>query len=182
MSFFSIKDFIDSGKKSLRDKNYWAALSVALMLPSMCSRLTYADNEEYFKSDHLPRDKKCYIDWCNEYIKDSWIISCLGEKYAEVLYSLRCDIVHAGCADIYSDKKRVYLFLGDNCIATELTKYRIIDISTLCDVIFDCSDIWSTNFGDSKIKYNYVFDRRNHKDMSLYNKLCDEERIDYSKE
>lgn len=72
--------------------------------------------------------------------------------------------------------------LGDNCIATELTKYRIIDISTLCDVIFDCSDIWSTNFGDSKIKYNYVFDRRNHKDMSLYNKLCDEERIDYSKE
>ena len=48
MSFFSIKDFIDSGKKSLRDKNYWAALSVALMLPSMCSRLTYADTEEYF--------------------------------------------------------------------------------------------------------------------------------------
>ena len=76
------------------------------MLPSMCSRLTYADNEEYFQSLHLQRDKKCYIDWCNEYIKDRWIISCLGEEYAEVLYSLRCDIVHAGCADIYSDKKK----------------------------------------------------------------------------
>lgn len=37
MSFFSIKDFITSGRKSLDDKNYWSALSVALMLPSMCS-------------------------------------------------------------------------------------------------------------------------------------------------
>lgn len=109
MSFFSIKDFIDSGKKSLRDKNYWAALSVALMLPSMYSRLTYADNEEYFKSDHLPRDKKCYIDWCNEYIKDSWIISCLGEKYAEVLYSLRC-ISYMLVALIFIQMKKEYIY------------------------------------------------------------------------
>ena len=35
MSYFSIEDFIESGEKSLKDKNYWSALSVALALPSM---------------------------------------------------------------------------------------------------------------------------------------------------
>lgn len=41
MSYFSILDFVKSGKKSLVDKNYWSALSVALMLPSMCSRIMF---------------------------------------------------------------------------------------------------------------------------------------------
>lgn len=41
MSYFSIEDFIESGEKSLKDKNYWSALSVALALPSMCSRVMY---------------------------------------------------------------------------------------------------------------------------------------------
>lgn len=45
MSYFNLYDFIDSGEKSLKDENYWSALSVALMLPSMCSRLEYANNE-----------------------------------------------------------------------------------------------------------------------------------------
>ena len=59
MSFFSITDFITSGRKSLKDKNYWSALSVALMLPSMCSRLAYKNRQEYLKPNGSPRDKKC---------------------------------------------------------------------------------------------------------------------------
>ena len=66
MSFFSIEDFIVSGEKALEAGNDYAALSVALMLPSMCSRLAYADNPDYHKADKSPKDKKCYIDWCNE--------------------------------------------------------------------------------------------------------------------
>lgn len=47
MSYISIRDFIQDGRKSLEAKNYWSALSVALMLPSMCSRLAYANNPDY---------------------------------------------------------------------------------------------------------------------------------------
>lgn len=196
MSFFSIKDFIASGRKSLNDKNYWSALSVALMLPSMCSRLTYRSNPEKYKNfkwndknDHSKgkiytdwKDKECYIDWCNEYIKDGWIKTCLSEKYAEVLYNLRCDIVHAGCANIYADGKGLYLSIGDNGNATEFTKYRIVDVSSLCNIIFDCSDMWSTTFGASEFKYTRVFDSEIRDDRLLYKKLCDEERADYLKE
>ena len=34
MSYFNIYDFITSGEKSLKDENYWSALSVALFLPA----------------------------------------------------------------------------------------------------------------------------------------------------
>lgn len=182
MSYFSIKDFIESGRKSLKDENYWSALSVALMLPSMCSRLLYKSNPEYLKPNGSPKDKKCYIDWCNESINNGWITSCLGNKYAEVLYNLRCDIVHAGCANIYADGKGLYLSLGDNGITTEFTKYRIIDISSLCNIIFDSADVWSINFGALGFKYTRVFDSKNHNDQLLYKRLCDEERTDHLKE
>lgn len=51
MSYFSVKDFINSGQKALNDKNYWCALSVALALPSMCSRVAFAnEKDEYMNS------------------------------------------------------------------------------------------------------------------------------------
>ena len=50
MSYFSIEDFIESGEKSLKDKNYWSALSVALASPSMCSRVMY-QGDKYKGSD-----------------------------------------------------------------------------------------------------------------------------------
>ena len=180
MSFFSIQDFIASGRKSLSNKNYWSALSVALMLPSMCSRIAYEGKQEYFKSG-VPRDKKCYVDWCKENFKNSWIRICLGSKFAEVLYELRCDIVHAGCADIYADGKGLYLSLGDNG-ATDFTKYRIVDVGSLCKSIFDQTDTWCANFGTDSFKYTRVFNSDNRDDRLLYQRLCDEDRADYLKE
>ena len=182
MSFFSINDFIDAGKKALKEKNYWAALSVALMLPSMCSRLAYENNPDYLNSNKFPKDRKCYIDWCNENLQDGWTAECLGDKYAEVLYGLRCDIVHAGCANIYADGKAVYLFLGDNSRTTTFTKYRVIDIAILCEALFSCADTWSENFGASGFKYTRIFDSSSRDDVLLYNRLCDEARADYLKE
>ena len=182
MSFFSINDFIASGKKSLEDENYWSALSVALMLPSMCSRLAYENIPEYQTPNGRPRDMKCYIDWCNENLKDGWSNKFLGEKYAEILYQLRCDIVHAGCANIYADGKAVYLSLNKGRTSTTFTKYRIIDVSILCEDIFDHTDTWCINFGAAGFKYTHVFDERNHDDILLYNKLCDEERANFLKE
>lgn len=103
MSYLSIADFLKAGQKSIDDENYWSALSVSLMLPSICSRLTYAGNEDYLNPNGKQKDYKSYTDWCKENIsKDGWIKMCLGENYADVLYQLRCDIVHAGCANIES--------------------------------------------------------------------------------
>lgn len=150
MSYISIRNFIQDGRKSLEAKNYWSALSVALMLPSMCSRLAYANNPDYRWKNGKFRDNKCYVDWCSENIdKDGWIISFLGENYAEVLYDIRCGIVHAGYAQVYPDHYPdglgFYFSIG-NELSTELTKYRIVNVSTLCEQLFLCRilvfEIW----------------------------------------
>lgn len=79
MSYFSIKDFIKAGEKSLKDGSYWSALSVALALPSMCSRIEFEDDKDTYmnfkwadKQDKSKgkiyttwKDKECYVDFCN---------------------------------------------------------------------------------------------------------------------
>lgn len=186
MSYISIRDFIQDGRKSLEAKNYWSALSVALMLPSMCSRLAYANNTDYRWENGKFRDKKCYVDWCRENIdKDGWIISFLGENYAEVLYDIRCDIVHAGYAQVYPDHYPdglgFYFSIGDE-LSTELTKYRIINVFTLCKQLFINAESWCSKFGADGFKYTRVFNNEDRDDRLLYQRLCDNERADYLEE
>lgn len=186
MSYFSIKDFISSGRKSLKDKNYWSALSVALMLPSMCSRLQFKNNSDYYEEKGKIlywKDRKCYIDWCNlNFNKNDWLKDCLDNSYSEILYQLRCDIVHAGCANIYTDEQGIYLLLGEYTMPTMFTKYKIIDIKSLCECIFDAVEFWCSNSGASNFKYTFVFDSENRDDMLLYNRLHDKDRSDYLEE
>jgi len=158
----------------LVDKNYWSALSVALMLPSMCSRIMFEDDK--FRSSNKQNDdgywyldnkgirhyydKKCYIDCCKRLMVnrhgfingnfvideeepengkfgyDSFIVNMLGSKFSEVLYQLRCDIIHVGIANIYDDNKGIYLRIDDCHMTTELYDYRIISIFYLCDTFF----------------------------------------------
>ena len=199
MSYFSIKDFIKSGRKSLEDKNYWSALSVALALPSMCSRIAFDNDKDNYmnfewndKSDHSKgkkyttwKDKDCYIDFCKLVMQvskgqyDYWLTSCLGNDFAEVLYQLRCDIIHAGVANIYADDKGIYLMLGDHQTATKLTNYRTIPIKDLCNTIFNHIDLWCSSNSVDNFKYTYVFDiENNYDDKVLYNRLCERDRAD----
>ena len=152
MSYITISDFIKSGRQSLAAKNYWSALSVALMLPSMCSRLAYSNKKDYHKPNGDFMDGKCYIGWCSDNIdKDSWIISCLGEKYAEVLYDIRCDIIHAGCAHIYPkhypDGLGFYFSINDDGISTEMTKYRIVSVTPYVSRSFSMLKTGAANSG-----------------------------------
>lgn len=180
MSYLSIADFLKAGQKSIDDENYWSALSISLMLPSICSRLTYAGNEDYLNPNGKPKDYKSYTDWCKENIsKDGWIKMCLGENYADVLYQLRCDIVHAGCANIFSDGKRTFLSYGKSVGMTQFELYRIIDVKTLCESILGQVNAWYATADLSGMKYTRVFDMGDDDDKLLYNKLCDEERAKF---
>lgn len=205
MSYFSVTNFIKSGKDALENKNYWSALSVALMLPSICSRIMFNSNEYkginrndeagywYESNDGKAhwRDKKCYIDFCKEVMRvnrsssnpedcyDSWLVNTLGYKFADVLYQLRCDIVHAGSANIYNDGIGIYLTLGETLPSTEFSRYRIVNVKDLCETLFAHINAWCSCNSADNFKYTYVFDAENNNDdRILYNRLCDNERAD----
>ncbi len=193
MSYFSILDFLKSGKKSLEDKNYYSALSVALSLPSMCSRIVYKDKAAYCSRDERGklywRDRKSYVDFCNAILSgDAWLSQCFGNSVGDVLYNLRCDIIHAGCADIYAGDYAVFLSYGPDCMSTEFStgangvKYKIVSIEGICNSIFDT--IGARFFascgkaGEFECGRTRVFGDT-HDDVLLYNELCNRGRVSH---
>lgn len=208
MSYLTITDFIDAGRKSLKEKNYWSALSVALMLPGMCSRIYFVNEPDKYRNfkwndrkDHKKgkeytdwKDKKCYVDFCNQIMRVStgtngltndapneYLVSILGNKYGEILYDLRCDIIHAGEINISADNKKIFLMLGECSTATDFTESRTIPIIDLCELIFNYIEGWYEGFkvqdvNTQNLKYTRIFDMENSNDKLSYKKACENER------
>lgn len=206
MSYFSIKNFIEAGEKAIEDKNYLGALSIALALPSMCSRIEFENDKDAYmnfewtdkgtenerKTYTTWKDKKCYVDFCNQTMRtgknfygqegeaDGYLVAVLGEKFAEALYQLRCDIIHAGITDVFNEGKNVYLAYGETSVT--LSKCEIISINYLCFTIFDYISSWCANKGIDNLRYTRVFDVYNNEDdRLLYEKLCEDDRKEYLK-
>ena len=208
MSHLTISSFIESGKKSLEDKNYLSALSMALSLPSMCSRIQYKGEEyksEYWRENNGSiywSDKKCYIDFCNLIMRtnpidpvnpmkddsdesirrkfgapDGWLSYIFGNKFAEVLYKLRCNILHEGAANIITtDGKKIRLSLGETCTNYEFPEYNVISVEDLYEIIFDYIEKWviNSNYDINNNKYTSIFDIENsNSDRLQLKELCD---------
>lgn len=186
MSYLRIQNFIDDGESALKDKHYLSALSLALMLPSIAARLEFCDMPQYRKGRDKRgwEDKKCYVDWCNKHMSENiWLKCVLGKDFSDVLYQLRCDIVHAGCADVFADGKSIYFSLNDIDGATAFVNYRMISIAGLCHCIFETAKNWVETCGANNFAYTYIFDTANNRDDNLlYQRLCDKDRADYLEE
>ena len=179
MSYLFISDLIEDGKNALSAGCYWAALSVALMLPSVCSRLEFSNDPQYFSEGAGKKkyhDKKMYEDWCKKYLKNDSLIKSLLENVPENLYALRCDLIHAGCARMFSGTKAIYFSTNDG-IVTTLPKRDIVDVKGLCEFIFDNVEIWEKGLSADNQKHTFVFKKNNRDDDLLYKALCDEARL-----
>lgn len=177
MSYFGIKTFIKDGESALSNKNYWSALSVALALPSMCSRVEFKGNKDYLKKNGEYLDKKCYIDFCVKYLRSNYLECCLSSNFANVLYNIRCDIIHAGEANILVKGLNCYFVIGSS--STKLDDCILINIEDLCNEIFDSILSWCSihSFNLSK---TVVFNLDSSKDdRLLYTELCDRARKRY---
>lgn len=86
-------------KKALDNDCYFAALSLALTLPDICGRAEYPDL--------VDKSKQRYIRWFDEYIgryekpsKQSKNDEDMPYLSGEVIYQLRCSLLHQGVPDI----------------------------------------------------------------------------------
>lgn len=86
-------------EKSLDNDCYFAALSLALALPDICGRAEYPELSSY--------SKKRYIKWFDEYIGQYEIPPKQNENdedmpylSGEVIYQLRCSLLHQGTPNI----------------------------------------------------------------------------------
>lgn len=157
----------------MAEKNYFAALAVALMLPSMCSRIEYAGNAAYCNPSGRWHDRGCYVDWCKNYISPSGFTELgLGTGYPFFLYSLRCDMLHAGTtlnthvvSDGVSESVALMINSGGVC---HLEDVRAISIEQLCCDIFRSAENWFENHKyDLNTPCQEVLDMSDKKDRDV---------------
>lgn len=87
-----VNTILDEIKKSLDNECFMAALTMALTLPDICGKAEYPNEKS---------TKKRYIDWYTEYIGqfEKPPKECgenLPYSSGEIVYSLRCFILHQG--------------------------------------------------------------------------------------
>lgn len=105
-SLFMIDRLIDDINKALDAEAYMAALSLALILPDICAKAEHNNNTKE------RGNKTSYIEWFDEHIgryekspqKDENELS-MPYLSGEVIYQLRCSVLHQGTPNI--DKCRI---------------------------------------------------------------------------
>ena len=103
-----IERIISDCEQALDHNLYFAALSLALTLPDICAKAKYPNEKS---------NKKRYVDWYEEYIGQHQKHPQLFEEsddfpYAsgQIIYSLRCSLLHQGTPNIDGNKCNVTHF------------------------------------------------------------------------
>ena len=141
-----VSKIISDCEQALQSGLYFAALSLALILPDICAKAKYPDEKS---------NKKRYVDWYDEYVAPWHKHSKIREDseelpYAsgEVIYSLRCSVLHQGTPGIDSDKCNIsdfrliwetqepeYLWSSSGTAPGE--RHLDLPIRTICKTILD---------------------------------------------
>ena len=166
-----IEQTIDTMNRALENQEYFVALTMALIIPDLCSQIQYP-NEEYVSK----RYKQWYKEWLGptkdelEFIDDSPYLS------ADLVYELRNAVVHSASSDI----KYNHVHQTQN----QLTKFSIlIEKKNDCDIYANHSSITRNNVGTEEREYTLnlrgfckkmtdvanVFMRKNSNDILLKN-------------
>ncbi|MGB3161537.1 MAG: hypothetical protein WBA84_09855 [Carnobacterium sp.] len=144
--------YTDSVKKSLKEENWTAALSLSLIIPDMCSNLEYFDLKEVGIR---------YRKWFDNYLHgeyNDWHPMMSAYDF----YALRCAYLHAGESDISGNKQRKIvdefkfmapkvndgIFSGSHKI--KIDNYLILRVDLFCLEICEAVKKWISKNKDNK--------------------------------
>lgn len=120
-------------RKALENELYFVALSTALTLPDICGKAAYPDERS---------SRKRYIGWYDEeigkYEKISGIKDNMPYLSGEVIYNLRCSLLHEGNPNMNNDNLRTDLPIDHFSLVVE--KAKPFDIYSDAASITDCGN------------------------------------------
>ena len=134
--YFSFDELLKDGQEALNNGLYRIAFLLALIVPSVCSRIEYQYDPEYQENGYW-KDKKCYIDWCIQngvkYMDSenqaNNIERASDLEYCNHIYDIRCFVVHE--SSVHCDYKACKLCVNDDpkiCKKADCNKENQYDI------------------------------------------------------
>jgi hypothetical protein len=97
-----MKELIDSVRNAIAQQNWYAALSLALVLPDICGFLESPDTGSQNR----------YVTWCNRFLVPRYTRALPSDATPHVFlpaqdcYALRCAFLHEGRDDVRRQKAR----------------------------------------------------------------------------
>ncbi len=97
--------FIRSIERSLEEKNWYAALALALALPDICANVCFPDMGS----------QRRYVNWFKQYMQPKYTSHIGPEREEHIFlrgedcYALRCALLHEGTHDITEQRAREVL-------------------------------------------------------------------------
>lgn len=107
--------FTNSGRDAIAQNNFYAALSIALMLPDICASM----------EDPGPgKTQKRYEKWCDKWVIPKFTNSGTVWLSAQDCFQLRCSLIHSGSTQIEQTKRKGLdeIVFFDNEIKTHFNK------------------------------------------------------------
>lgn len=138
-----MEELIKSLRYSIIQKNWHAALFIALSLPDICGKIDYPT--EYSKNR--------FIKWFNRFLQDNYIKK-IGFEKTEVIflnatdcYSLRCALLHEGTDNIETQKARKVLerFIFSTTLSHLLkinSKILVLNVNVFCNEVCLAAEKW----------------------------------------
>lgn len=145
-SLGDMKQFVDAVRRAVDEKNWYAALSLALTLPDIASKIEHPEVKGSVR----------YAAWCDVYLTPKYTSSAgYGHKNRTWMtgldtYSLRCAVLHQGIDQVapgeVEDRVRGFRFLAPRPgwrVHQNSTNGRLqLQVDIFCLDICDAVDAW----------------------------------------
>lgn len=146
-------NFTNAVRDSIKDRNWYSSLTLALTLPDICGRLEFPERSS----------SKRYVHWFEEYLMDKYTSKNPWVRHVflngEDAYALRCAYLHQGESNIEEQRMRKvlsdYLFVeppSSGMIHCNQINHTLqLQVDVFCTDICDGVDEWVKCVGGNKV-------------------------------
>lgn len=172
-----INQIISEIRMALEHKLYMVALTSALTLPDVCGKAEFEDsepcqNKRYKKwfDEHIGDTEQCKGEWCKEcscYGKDTSKQCVMPYLNGEIVYSLRCQLLHQSTPSIENkvkidkfvlrvgskDNPMAYVTDSSCCSEEKPIKSFKVSLHDLCYKLCVCAEYY---YNQNKDKFDFI--------------------------
>jgi hypothetical protein len=143
-----MKRFTDAGRRAIADKNYYAALSLALMIPDICGSL----------EDPGPgKSRERYERWFKQWAEPKFNPTLSATE----CYRLRCSLIHSGSAEIQRGALDRFVFFDHTGTSHNVRfQFNLKDgrpapnvvallVSKFSETLYQAAEEWDTSVKDN---------------------------------